>query len=178
MKNLMSLVASISRIAARIQQPVILSNKYWLTTQDYFVKDPVRVTLRYKGNTPGAKAKRAAVTLRVLTDKRNTRKSASSTFANFIHQKDGLTAINFIQMMMNLKNNPGLENLDFQKAPIYTVHDNFITTPIYANYLPYIYRRAIRHMGHPLSIINKLIYDNIIAATPTEGAPPTILVEL
>jgi len=182
MKNLMKLVASISWVAAAIQQPVVLSNKYWVTHQDYFVKKAVRVTLRYKSKTTEGKAKaaRAAVTLRLPTEKRNTRKSASSTFANFIHQKDGLTAINFILMMMNFKNNPDLQNLklDLSRAPIYTVHDNFITTPLYANYLPYLYRRAIRLMGHPLTMVNKLVFDNIIAAIPTEDAPPTIRVEL
>jgi hypothetical protein len=178
MKNLMTLVASISWVAAAIQLPVKVSTKYWVTHQDYFVKTPVRITLRYKVNNPRPKAKRAVVTLRILTNKRNTRKTASSTFANFIHQKDGLTAIHFIEMMMKIRNNPGLNNLDLNKAPIYTVHDNFITTPLYANYLPYIYRRAVRDMGHPLCIINKLIYDNIIAATPLEGVPPTISEEI
>ena len=178
MKNLMRLVASISWVAAANQQSVILSNKYWETRQDYFVNQPVRVTLRYKPNIPRAKSKRAAVTLRVPTGKRNTRKSASATFANFIHQKDGLIALNFIHLMMNIKKNPGLQNLDFSKAPIYTVHDNFVTTPLYAKFLPYFYRRAVRLLGHPITIINKLIYDNIIAASPTEGAPTEISVEL
>jgi DNA-directed RNA polymerase len=178
LNKLMLLVASTCWVASAIQQPVILSNKYWLTYQDYFVKDKVRVTLRYKPNTPRAKTKRAVVTLRLDTNIRNTRKTANSTFANFIHQKDALTVINFVQMMMHLKDNPGFNNIDFNKAPIYTVHDNFVTTAFYANYLPYIYRRAVSHLGHPLTIINKLIYDNIITATPTVGAPPTIMVEL
>lgn len=178
LNKLMNLVQSICWVASAIQNPVILSNKYWLTHQDYFVKDKVVVTLRYKPNTPKAKTKRSVVTLRIETRIRNPRKTANSTFANFIHQKDALTVINFIQMMMHLKDNPGLNNIDFNQAPIYTVHDNFVTTSFYANYLPYIYRRAVSHMGHPLTIINKLIYDNLITATPTEGAQPTIIVEL
>lgn len=57
MKNLMSLVACISWVAAAMQQPVILSNKYWVTHQDYFLKDKVRVTLSYTENTPEGKSK-------------------------------------------------------------------------------------------------------------------------
>lgn len=170
MKTLMSLVSSVSWVASGNEEPVKYSTKYWVTQQDYFDYKPVRITLSYKTLDPKPKTKRALVTLRIPTTTRNTRKSASSTFANFIHQKDGLTAINFIEMMMNLR----LNNLDFSKAPIYTVHDNFITTGLYANYMPYIYRKSFIKMGHPLIIINKLIYDNIIAPCQLEDIPEQI----
>lgn len=46
--------------------------------------------------------------------------------------------------------------------PIYTVHDNFITTAEYSNLIPTIYSTVIRNMGPPLSIVNEFIYMNII----------------
>lgn len=48
------------------------------------------------------------------------------------------------------------------KAPIYTVHDNFISTAEYSEILPIFYSHAFCMMGSPLSIINKYIYMNII----------------
>ncbi|CDP17432.1 unnamed protein product [Coffea canephora] len=47
-------------------------------------------------------------------------------------------------------------------APIYTVHDNFITTAQYSDLIPKIYSSVIRNMGPPLSIINEFIYMNVI----------------
>ena len=49
-----------------------------------------------------------------------------------------------------------------KKAPIYTVHDNFITTVLYSRYIPILYGDVIRNMGPPLSIINEFIYLNVI----------------
>lgn len=172
MKSLMRLVSCISWVAAANQQTVKYSTKYWVTHQDYVTHQPVRITLRYHSLDPKpnakAKAKRAVVTLRIPTRHRSTRKSAISTFANFIHQKDALTAIIVVNTMMKIGKNPAFNNLDFSKAPIYSVHDNFVTTPLYANYLPYIYRRSFLQMGHPLIILNKFIYDNIIAPSRPE----------
>lgn len=47
-------------------------------------------------------------------------------------------------------------------APIYTVHDNFITTAQYCYDIPRIYSNIICDMGPPLKIINEFIYMNVI----------------
>lgn len=55
-------------------------------------------------------------------------------------------------------------------APIYTVHDNFITTPFYSKFLPNIYSDVICNLGPPLSMINEFIYMNIILPQEAEGS--------
>ncbi|KAK4366656.1 hypothetical protein RND71_014536 [Anisodus tanguticus] len=47
-------------------------------------------------------------------------------------------------------------------GPIYTVHNNFITTPRYSIKLPSLYGDAILALGPPLEIINDMIYANLV----------------
>lgn len=90
------------------------------------------------------------MTLRVSSSKRDRRKTEISTFVNFIHQRDAHIAMSVVEDMLSMD------------APIYTVHDNFITTAEYSHYIPNIYSSAICDMGPPLSIINEFIYMNVI----------------
>ena len=46
-------------------------------------------------------------------------------------------------------------------APIYTVHDNFITNAHYSLYLKNFYIETIQEMGPPLLIINEFIIHNL-----------------
>jgi hypothetical protein len=63
------------------------------------------------------------------------RKTDLSTFVNFIHQRDAHIAMSVV------------EHMHFIKAPIYTVHDNFITTALYSEIIPYSYTSAFCKMG-------------------------------
>ena len=81
--------------------------------------------------------KKSVVTLRIPTNKKNTRKNTSSTFANFIHQKDALTVIHFIDILMDEYESGN------NTVPVYTVHDNFITTPLYGAAFPSLYKKAM-----------------------------------
>lgn len=94
--------------------------------------------------------KRRRVTLRVSSSKRDRRKTEISTFVNFIHQKDASIAMSVIEDMFT------------QNAPIYTVHDNFLTTGQYSENISTYYSKAIHKMGPPLLIINEFIYMNVI----------------
>lgn len=53
-----------------------------------------------------------------------------STFVNFIHQKDALIYSIAIQVV---------EEVLLKGAPVYTVHEHFITTAPYARKIPDIY---------------------------------------
>lgn len=88
--------------------------------------------------------------MRVSSSKRDRRKTDTSTFANFIHQKDAHIAMSLVEEVIKY---------DF---PIYTVHDNFITISSYSHKLPEIYCNVFKNMGPPLSIINEFIYMNVI----------------
>jgi len=88
------------------------------------------------------------VSFRVPTDKRDVRKTAIATFANFIHHIDASIAMTVV------------EDIIFTGAPIYTVHDNFITTPSYSELIPSFYSDAIIKLGPPLVIILTFIYMN------------------
>lgn len=94
--------------------------------------------------------KRRRVTLRVSSSKRDRRKTEISTFVNFIHQRDAHIAMRVVETMQLIG------------APIYTVHDNFISTAKYCDSIPLIYSNVIRDMGPPLSILNEFIYMNVI----------------
>jgi len=97
-----------------------------------------------------AQKKRRRVTLRVASNRRDRKKTAVSTFVNFIHQKDAQIAMRVVERML------------LNNYPIYTVHDNFITTIEYSKELPHIYSTVISEMGPPLKIINEFIYMNVI----------------
>lgn len=56
-----------------------------------------------------------------------------------------------------------VESLLSQGAPIYTVHDNFITTPPYVRIVPDIYTKVFLNMGSPLQIINEFLLKNLIS---------------
>jgi hypothetical protein len=54
-----------------------------------------------------------------------------------------------------------VEQLALKKAPVYTVHDNFITTAVFAPLVPQMYTRVFLEMGAPLRIINEFISLNL-----------------
>lgn len=82
--------------------------------------------------------------------KRDRRKTQSSTCANFIHQKDAYIAMKVVESLLS------------QRAAIYTVHDNFITTPPFVKVVPDIYTKVFINMGPPLKIINDFLKINLI----------------
>lgn len=142
---LMKLVPLLGRFVSAVDRPVRYSSNYFYTLQDYRVMSKNSVYV-YDKNT----RKRRSVTLSFPSEKRDKRKTETSTFVNFIHQKDATIAIRMVELMSDIN------------IPIYTVHDNFISnTPNYAK-LPYIYLHIFREMDPPLVSINKFIYLNII----------------
>lgn len=145
MDCLIKLIRSIGWVVSSRDSPVSYKVPFFRTVQDYMVMKPINVWVYDVNNK-----KRRRVTLRVTTDKRDRRKSEISTFVNFIHQKDAYIAMSVIEKMQIIN------------APVYTVHDNFISTATYCDLLPSIYSNVIREMGPPLLIINDFIYKNII----------------
>lgn len=143
--NLMKLITIISWLCSAKDRAVVYSIPYFTTKQDYmsYVKEVIIV---YERNTK----KRRRVTLSVPTMKRDRRKTQSSTCANFIHQKDAYIAMKVVESLLS------------QRAAIYTVHDNFITTPPFVKVVPDIYTKVFINMGPPLKIINDFLKINLI----------------
>jgi DNA-directed RNA polymerase len=143
--NFMKLISIISWFCSVMDKAVAYSIPYFTTKQDSmsFIKEDITVYER-------ATKKRRRVTLSVPTTKRDKRKTQSSACANFIHQKDAYIAMKVV------------ESLLIQGASIYTVHENFITTPHYVKLVPDIYTKVFIKMGPPLKIINEFIVQNLI----------------
>lgn len=161
--QLMDLINMVSWMGAAHDHPVKYSSNYWTSIQDYMLCDSAKAKIQYETNeTPKKVIKRSSVTLNITTDIRDTRKTGTSSFANFIHQKDAFAAVSFVDYLLQYQVNKG-------SIPIYIVHDNYLTTPEYAAICPAIYRRALVSMGHPLFIINNFIYDNIIVHAVASG---------
>lgn len=140
MECLIRLIRHIGWIASARNSPVFYRVPYFTTVQDYMIMDAINIWVYDRLHK-----KRRRVTLRVSSSKRDRRKTEISTFVNFIHQKDAHIAMSVVENMLSMG------------APIYTVHDNFISTAEYSNYIPRIYSSVIRNMGPPLSIINEFI---------------------
>ena len=155
MKDLMDLINYVSWFGAGQDKPVVYSTPYWVTLQTYKRRKRVKMKIQYETTKNNEKeVKTTSAKMLVPLNDNDIRKSSTSTFANFIHQKDAFTAIQLVEFINKLENASSI--------PIYAVHDNFITMPEYAWILPTLYRESIFRMGHPLIIINKFLFDHIL----------------
>ena len=55
------------------------------------------------------------------------------------------------------------------RAPIYTVHENFITNAYFSRFLPEVYLQVLRELGPPLRFINHFIYENLVRLAKERG---------
>ena len=156
--NLMKFINLIGWFSAVLEKPVLYGISFFNTVQDYrrFNKEFIWVY-------DSVIRKRHKVTLQVPTLDRDTRKTQVATCVNFIHQKDAYLAMRVV------------DNLVYQKAPVYTVHDNFITTAVSAALVPQIYTKLFIEMGAPLVIINEFVSINLnlpmnLVNTPIPGS--------
>lgn len=94
--NLMKLITIVSWFCSAKDRAVFYSIPYFTTRQDYmsFIKENRSV---YERSTK----KRRRVTLSIPTVKRDRRKTQSSTFANFIHQKDAYIAMKVVESLLS-----------------------------------------------------------------------------
>lgn len=145
--NLMKLVRIVGWLTSALGKPVHYSTPVLTTVQDYMKSKTVNIWVYDRNNK-----KRSKVTLRVPTQERDRKKTAASIFANFIHQKDGYIAYCMIRNKLKLG------------GPIYTVHDNFITSPDCAMNMPkyYIDIFTIDDQFTPLGYINQFIIHNLM----------------
>lgn len=143
--NLMKLINLVGWYCSMMNKSVRYTIPYFTTVQDYMRSEKADIWIYDR-----VCKKRRRITLRVETSDRDKRKTAVSTCVNFIHQKDAYIAIKVVEeLTINTK------------APIYTVHDNFITTSIYAKEVPQIYTNVFLEMDHPLKIINEFMNLNL-----------------
>lgn len=152
MEAFIQLISLVGRVCSTLERPVLYCAEYFSTSQDYYKmeKHSVRVF-----NSNSKKAHN--VTLSFPSNVRDKRKSRTSTFVNFIHQKDAQIA-----MSMAFK-------ADILSIPLYTVHDNFITNTYNCNNLATRYLDVIKDMGPPLKIINRFLYINLIEPAIVNG---------
>ncbi|XP_022975381.1 uncharacterized protein LOC111474651 [Cucurbita maxima] len=145
MDCLIRLIRLIGWVVSSRDSAVKYTVSYFTSVQDYMQMESTYIWIYDRLHK-----KRRRVTFRIPSDKRNCRKTEISTFVNFIHQKDAFIAMKVVEKMLNYN------------APIYTIHDNFITTVEKSTFIPLAYLEVFSSLGPPLSIINKFIYINVI----------------
>lgn len=151
--NIMKLINLIGWFCSALDEPVIYSIDYLTTVQDYMCSEKAEIWVYDKYNK-----KRRRITLRVPTLKRDKRKTQVATCVNFIHQRDAFIAMKVVEKLASKSHNKC-------EVPVYTVHENFITTCLYSAEVPRIYTKVFMEMGPPLGIINDLILKNLSRKT-------------
>lgn len=144
--NLMELIRAISWMSSYLNIPVYYETPLLRTIQDYLQSENVSFSIYDRIHK-----KRRKVSMRIPTTKRDRMKTFNSTFANFIHQKDAYIAALLIQVL--LEENPHI--------PIYSVHDNFITTAPYTKVVSDTYIRVLVGGFDPLKYINYYMITNL-----------------
>lgn len=143
--NLMNLIRNVGWFSAALKKPVFYSIPLLTSVQDYMKTKPINIWIYDRIHK-----KRRKVTLRIATEDRDRRKTLMATFANFIHQKDAYIAMYMIIEMIS------------RGIPVYTVHDNLITTAPYAMKASNFYISTISGGRDSLLFINFFITRNLL----------------
>lgn len=159
---LMELIGNIGWIVAANQRSVVFKSYFYQTTQDYIKNKSTKLHFMDKKSK-----KKRQVTVQGIdsSELRNKTKTQTSTFVNFIHQFDANIAMLVISSMKD------------KEYPIYTVHDNFITTADYSREVPHIYNESFIKIGKPLTIINTFIYMNLIEHNMSADSKSDMLID-
>lgn len=144
--NFIKLISLIGWFCSVLDRPVVYSIPYFTTVQDYMRSEGSNIWIYDR-----VSKKRRRVTLRVPTSDRDRRKTHAATCANFIHQKDAFIAMKVVEELVLSTG-----------APVYTVHENFITTAYYAIRVSAIYTGVFMNMGAPLRVRNEFLNMNLI----------------
>lgn len=152
---LMNLIKNIGWFSSERDLAVCYKVPLFTTIQDYRKSSETHIWVHDIKSTS-----RKRVTLSIPSEERDSRKTMTSTFVNFIHQKDASLAMSVVNFLLS------------DSTPIYTVHDNFISTVPYSSILPDLYARAYIDMGPPLLVINEFIYMNL--TKPGYHNPPRL----
>ncbi|KAL4553913.1 hypothetical protein LXL04_040018 [Taraxacum kok-saghyz] len=155
MECLIRLIRSIGWLTSSSGRPVRYEVENFQTIQDYMKMDAINIWVYEKLHK-----KRRQVTLRVASDKRDSRKTEISSFVNFIHQKDAHIAMKVVERMLSYN------------APIYTVHDNFISTSYHSKKLASIYSSALKKISD--SLIEEVIPRDRLTSYLKENIPEDI----
>lgn len=144
--NLMNLINLIGWFCSKLDRAVMYNIPFFSTVQDYMCREKTYIWVY-----DNISKKKRKISFIVPTTKRDSRKTQNATCANFIHQKDAYIAMKVVDKLLLKK-----------KGPVYTVHDNFITTSPFVKQVPNIYIDVFKEMGPPLLIINKYVLLNLV----------------
>jgi len=156
--NLMKLLNLVGWFKSQMNKPVLYGHMLFTTHQFYTKSVKTQISI-YDRKTK----KRHRVTLKLPTPERDIRKSQVSTCVNFIHQRDACIAMLVVDKL----------NRYHEHASMYTVHDNFITSPYYSNIIdisnqnyqfkiPSLYLEAFKYIEKPSNIVMTFLMNNLI----------------
>ncbi|MCO5609071.1 hypothetical protein L7F22_063293 [Adiantum nelumboides] len=151
--NMLKLFGGVGYLCSSLGRAVKLSTPLFYSYQDYrkFEKQSVWI---YSNKKSKDKRTRHKLSFNILTKQRNVLKSKCATFANFIHQKDALVAINTICSFYET----------YGEKPIYTVHDCFVSNYEMSEKMADIYKETLfKSLGNPMELINMFLFYNLIA---------------
>ena len=150
--NMFKLFGCVGGLCSSLSRGVKLSTPIFHSFQDYRKFKKPSVWIQSYNKSKG-KYTRHKISFNVLTPFRNVRKSKCATFANFIHQKDALVALNMVQQFFNL----------YGDSPMYTVHDCFVSNYLLSDKLADLYKHSLfESLGHPIRLVNIFITKNLI----------------
>ncbi len=99
-----------------------------------------------------ANNKKKRVTLSRESSERDPLKSGRAITANCIHSLDPFTAQKVLSQFDS--------DSDRKGAPFYTVHDCFVTSPLFAELLPSMYIKSMLELGSPIECVNSYVKRN------------------
>lgn len=100
-----------------------------------------------------ANNKKKRVTLSRESSERDPLKSGRAITANCIHSLDAFTAQKVLSQFYS--------DSDRKGAPFYTVHDCFVTSPLFAELLPSMYIKSMLELGSPIECVNSYVKRNL-----------------